>query len=56
VELAPGAADTGGAAKLRHHIKSYIGVSADVKLVPLSTIERSIGKAKRVVDKRPKSG
>ena len=54
VELAPGAADTGGAAKLQHNIKSYIGVSADVKLVPISTIERSIGKAKRVIDKRPK--
>jgi phenylacetate-CoA ligase len=54
VELAPGAVDTGGAAKLQHHIKSYIGVSADVKLVPISTIERSIGKAKRVIDKRPK--
>jgi len=36
---------------LQHHIKSYIGVTADVKL---GTIERSIGKAKRVVDKRPK--
>jgi phenylacetate-CoA ligase len=56
VELAPGAADAGGAAKLQHHIKSYIGVSADVKLVPISTIERSIGKAKRVIDKRPKGG
>jgi len=54
VELAPGASDTGGAAKLQHHIKSYIGVSADVRLVPISTIERSIGKAKRVIDKRPK--
>ena len=29
-------------------------VSTDVKLVPITTIERSIGKAKRVVDKRPK--
>jgi phenylacetate-CoA ligase len=56
VELAPGASDAGGAAKLQHHIKSYIGVSADVKLVPISTIERSIGKAKRVIDKRPKGG
>jgi len=54
VELAPGAADADSAAKLRHQIKSYIGVTADVKIVPLSTIERSIGKAKRVVDKRPK--
>ena len=54
VELAPGAADAGSTAKLQHHIKSYIGVSADVKLVPISTIERSIGKAKRVIDKRPR--
>jgi len=43
-----------GAEGLRHAIKSYIGISADVKEVPLSSIERSIGKAKRVVDKRPK--
>jgi phenylacetate-CoA ligase len=54
VELAPGATDADSAAKLRHHIKSYIGVSADVRLVPISTIERSIGKAKRVIDKRQK--
>jgi len=54
VELAPGAADADSAARLRHQIKSYIGVSADVNIVPISTIERSIGKAKRVVDKRPK--
>jgi phenylacetate-CoA ligase len=43
-----------GAEGLRHAIKSYIGISADVKEVPLSSIERSVGKAKRVVDKRPK--
>jgi phenylacetate-CoA ligase len=54
VELQPGAADAGSAAKLQHHIKSYIGVSSDVRIVPLTTIERSIGKAKRVVDKRRK--
>jgi phenylacetate-CoA ligase len=40
-----------GAATLKHHIKSYIGISADVKL---GSIERSIGKAKRVIDKRPR--
>ena len=40
-----------GAASLKHHIKSYVGISADVKL---GTIERSIGKAKRVIDKRPR--
>ena len=54
VELAPGAADADSAAKLRHQIKSYIGVTADVNIVPISTIERSIGKAKRVVDRRAK--
>jgi phenylacetate-CoA ligase len=43
--------DEKATAGLRHSIKSYIGISADVKI---GTIERSIGKAKRVVDKRPK--
>ena len=43
-----------GAASLRHHIKSYIGISADVKSVSAGSIERSVGKAKRVVDRRPK--
>jgi phenylacetate-CoA ligase len=44
-----------GAATLAHHIKSYIGISAEVRI---GSIERSIGKAKRVIDKRPsaKSG
>jgi phenylacetate-CoA ligase len=54
VELAPGIEDTAAAARLQHNIKSYIGVSTDVRVVPISTIERSIGKAKRVVDKRPR--
>ncbi|MBM3355536.1 MAG: AMP-binding protein, partial [Betaproteobacteria bacterium] len=54
VELAPGAVDRQSAASLAHEIKSRIGVSAEVKVVPISTIERSIGKAKRVIDKRPK--
>jgi len=52
VELAPGATDSGSAAKLNHSIKSSIGVTADVKIVPINSIERSIGKAKRVIDKR----
>ncbi len=54
VELAPGAADKQSAASLGHEIKSRIGITADVKVVPISTIERSVGKAKRVIDKRPK--
>jgi len=43
-----------GGDALRHDIKSYIGITADVKEVPISSIERSIGKAKRVIDRRPK--
>jgi phenylacetate-CoA ligase len=40
--------------KLQHDIKSLIGVTSDVRIVSAGTIERSIGKAKRVIDKRPK--
>jgi phenylacetate-CoA ligase len=54
VELAPGAADAKSAASLQSAIKAFVGVTADVKLAPGGTIERSIGKAKRVIDKRPK--
>jgi phenylacetate-CoA ligase len=54
IEIAPGARDAASAVKLQHNIKSLIGVTTDVRIVPLSTIERSIGKAKRVIDKRPK--
>ena len=43
-----------GGDRLQHAIKSYIGISVDVRNVPLNTIERSVGKAKRVIDKRPK--
>ncbi|MBL8427505.1 MAG: phenylacetate--CoA ligase, partial [Dechloromonas sp.] len=39
---------------LQHHIKSYIGVSAKIEVVEVGGIERSVGKAKRVIDKRPK--
>jgi phenylacetate-CoA ligase len=39
------------AARLQHSIKSYIGISSEVRI---AAIERSIGKAKRVIDKRPK--
>ena len=46
--------DLAASARLKHDIKSYIGVSADVKIAAAGTIERSTGKAKRVIDKRPK--
>jgi phenylacetate-CoA ligase len=39
---------------LQHHIKSYIGITTEVKVVDVGTVERSIGKAKRVIDKRPR--
>jgi phenylacetate-CoA ligase len=42
-------------AKLAHHIKAMIGVSAGVRVVAPGSIERSLGKARRVVDKRPKA-
>jgi phenylacetate-CoA ligase len=42
------------AAKLEHSIKGYIGVSSNVQLALPGGIERSIGKAKRVVDRRPR--
>jgi len=40
--------------KIQHEIHSMLGITAAVKLVEPKTIERSEGKAKRVVDKRPK--
>jgi len=41
--------DAAACAGLQHHIKSIIGISAEVRI---GTVERSIGKAKRVIDKR----
>jgi len=41
--------------RLAHLIKSLVGVTAEVKVLPPGGIERSLGKAKRVVDKRPKA-
>jgi phenylacetate-CoA ligase len=41
--------DRAACAGLQHSIKSYIGISAEVKI---GAVERSIGKAKRVIDKR----
>jgi len=36
------------------HIKNTIGISARIRAVAPETLERSLGKAKRVFDKRPK--
>jgi phenylacetate-CoA ligase len=57
VERAPqaGAADADLAGtRLARSIKDLVGVSAAVRVVAPGGIERSMGKARRVVDKRPK--
>jgi phenylacetate-CoA ligase len=59
VETRPDAADEMVRAEcnrdLTHRIKALIGVTADVNTVAPGKIERSVGKAKRVIDLRPKS-
>jgi phenylacetate-CoA ligase len=57
VEVAAGVAPEGSDAQsaaqtLAHHIKSFIGTSARIELRPAGGIERSLGKARRVVDQR----
>jgi phenylacetate-CoA ligase len=60
VEVRPEFATAGEAAwsraarELEHRIKSYVGVTTQVVLVPPGTVERSPGKAKRVIDTRPR--
>jgi phenylacetate-CoA ligase len=44
------------ARSLEHNIKTYIGVSTKVRVMPAGGVERtSTGKARRVIDKRPKA-
>ncbi|WP_444633225.1 phenylacetate--CoA ligase PaaK [Cupriavidus oxalaticus] len=40
--------------RLAHEIKSYIGVTATIEVLQEGGIERSVGKAKRIVDQRPR--
>ncbi len=58
VEAAPNATDaaarTASSKELAHHIKSIVGVSTRIEVRDPETIARSEGKAKRVVDNRPK--
>jgi len=58
VEARPDAADRAAReavrADLAHHIKSRIGVSAVVAVVEPGQVERSLGKARRIIDLRPK--
>ena len=58
VESRPGADDATRAAcnkDLAHQIKALIGVTATVDTTPPGAIERSLGKAKRIVDLRAKN-
>ena len=43
------------AQKAQHLIKAYVGITATVNVLEPGTIERSQGKAKRVIDRRPKN-
>jgi phenylacetate-CoA ligase len=48
------AARASSAKELAHHIKSVVGVSTKIKVGDPDSVERSAGKARRVVDNRPK--
>jgi phenylacetate-CoA ligase len=62
VEARPGAAVLGTGTDalshdLQHAIKTHIGVSTQVRVMPAEGIERTLtGKARRVVDTRPRGG
>jgi phenylacetate-CoA ligase len=50
-----GAAAGRSAAELERRLKGMCGLSATIDVAAPGTIERSMGKARRVIDKRPKS-
>jgi phenylacetate-CoA ligase len=55
VEADPSVPETsraGLARQVEHHIKSTIGTSAKVNVIAPGGIERSVGKARRIIDKR----
>jgi phenylacetate-CoA ligase len=58
VEAAPSSAEAAArrvsAGDLAHRIKSLIGITAKVTVTEPGGVERSQGKARRVIDKRPK--
>ena len=59
VEARPEAADEAARAaqakELVHHVKSMVGVSVLVRVVDPGAVKRSEGKAKRVLDLRPRA-
>ena len=56
-EARPAAWDGAGlqaaAAQVAHHIKGTVGITASVVVEPPGTLERSVGKVRRVIDRRP---
>jgi phenylacetate-CoA ligase len=53
--LDPQSAEALAAAKaLQHDVKTFVGTSIEVELKPEGGVERSQGKARRVVDLRPR--
>ena len=53
-DSAVGAVANAAVQRLAQNIKAYVGISAAVRLLPSGSIERSAGKARRVIDKRPR--
>jgi phenylacetate-CoA ligase len=57
VERRPDASPDAAAAaadELRRHVKATIGVTIDVEAMDPGSIERSMGKMRRIVDTRPR--
>jgi phenylacetate-CoA ligase len=51
--VSPQSLEARAAAKqLQHEIKAYVGTSVEIELRASGGVERSVGKAKRVVDQR----
>ena len=51
-----GACDVGEISRwLQQRIKTLVGISTSVNVLPPNSVERTLGKARRVVDKRPKA-
>ena len=50
-----GAERSSAARALTHHVKEMVGVTVTVEVRDPGTVERSVGKAQRVVDRRPKA-
>jgi phenylacetate-CoA ligase len=47
-------AENAASTRLAQLIKSYIGLNAQVRCVPIGGVARSLGKARRIIDLRPK--